>query len=181
MAGPVGAWYDESTGVLLVIAANGTWTMAHPGQSTTPRAGNWAQRGGVVTLPCHPVAVSQLWNSQLSSAAAQKLVSGPYDLSMVWTLQMHGAALVGTLRAGTPKMADGGALAGFRPYDDPQSTPIKVSLTAVPRGAPPAILRPTIERIRTTERGQSGCALKDRVSDFYREGDLFGDERDRDQ
>ncbi len=178
-AGPIGAWYEKSTGVLLVISGNGTWTMAHPDRSTTPRAGNWSQQGGAVTLRCHPAGVTQLWNRQIGSAAAQKLVTGPYDLSMVWTLQMQGGSLSGTLRAGTPRIADGGALAGFVPYNDPRSTPIKVSFAPVPRTTPPAELQPTIEKLRTTERGQVGSGLEDWLSGFIGDGDVSSDERGR--
>ena len=92
---------------------------------------------------------------------------------------MQGGSLSSTLRAGTPRIADGGTLTGFIPYNKPLSTPTKVSLAPVPRSAPQAILKPTIEKIRAAERGQSGSALKDWITDFYRDGDLAGDAGDQ--
>ena len=150
--------------------------MVHPDRATTPRSGNWSLQGDAVALRTHLASTTQIWNRQIPSRAAQKLVAGPYDLSMAWNLRLRDGKLTGTLRAGTPKLSPSGGIESFRPYNDPGVDPITVTFVPVPKRAP-AVLVPTLEKVRATERGQAGSALKDWANEFYREGDFFGDKR----
>lgn len=141
-----GMWHDPQTGVVLAIHTNGTWVMAHPDPAATPRAGNWSQQGSVLTLRTHIAAASQMWDPRIPGPVVEKLISGPYDLSMVWTLQLQGESLNGTVRAGQPRVA-GNALQSFVPYSNPGAVPAGAAFNRVPSPAP-ASLQKTLDKLR---------------------------------
>jgi hypothetical protein len=134
VSGFVGTWEDRDSGTLTVISPDGTWAMMNtkmPG--VTPRAGNWTAAAGGVRLRTCLAGPPQLWVAGLSEGAAQKLTSGPYDLTMAWNMRLQGAQLVGTLQAWRARWDSTGKITEFKTLDDPQNDPAAVVWAPVGR------------------------------------------------
>jgi len=113
-------WIDRESGVVTAIYPDGTWTMvacAMPG--CTPRSGVWGVADGSLTLRTFLATQSQLWVSDMPASAATQLVSGRYDLSMVWGLNRAADDLLGALRTWTATADAQGNVDTFMPWDSP--------------------------------------------------------------
>jgi hypothetical protein len=127
VSGFVGTWEDRDSGTLTVISPDGTWAMMNtkmPG--VTPRAGNWSAVPGGLRLRTCLAGTPQLWVDGMPESAAQKLTSGPYDLTMSWNMKPQGGQLVGTMQTWRAHWDSTGKITDFKTYDDSQSEPAAV-------------------------------------------------------
>ena len=181
----VGAWVDGEAGTLTTVSADGTWRMmSTAAEDAGIRAGNWGVADGRLTLRTCLASASQTWLKEAPAESAQRLVTGPFDMTMVWDLQKQGNALSGTLRTWAAKFAPSGTVMGFTAWDAVGNRPAVVTWMPAlevyrPITAPDGTRQVSPEFQGMLERMRPGGAgSKDWALDFIREGDTFGDERD---
>ena len=133
----VGEWFDQPNHVNLRIDLDGIWVMQRTGLTTEPmwtRAGNWGMIDNKLNMRTVIAHHNQLWIPGIPRNAAAELVSGKYDLTIVWEFARQGNKLVGTVRNFSATWDRNGKITAFKSYQ--QNNPVPVSVTRMLRAAP---------------------------------------------
>jgi len=158
----VGAWVDPTKNTLTAIYPDGTWTMMKTDDGKSGlRAGNWSTSAGSLSMRTHLAGIGQLWMGPLDPKWLSLLVTGPYDLSMVWQMRREGPALKGVLRSWKAGFTRSGTVASFSAWDGDANEPVRVLWVPAlevyrPITAPGGIRKAPPELVRMLEVMQPG-------------------------
>jgi hypothetical protein len=134
----VRVWIEQSEGLLLSVFGDGTWAMFNTQvPQTTPRAGTWGLIDGRLTLRTCLSSTSQLWRPEIGERTAQALISGAYDLTMVYDLALEGDKLAGTCRTWRVTAPEDGRIDTFMGWQNPGNSPSPVVWSRVHTVYPP--------------------------------------------
>lgn len=156
----VGEWLDQPNHINLRIDLDGIWVMQRTVPAPDPmwtRAGNWGMINNKLNMRTVIAHHNQLWIPGIPRNAAEELVSGKYDLTIVWEFTRQGNKLVGTVRNFSATWDRNGKITAFKTHK--QNSPVPVSLTRVMRAAPKPN-EPNAAGIPTLTSGEMYLILK---------------------
>ena len=133
----VGEWVDLPNHVNLRIDLDGIWVMQRTVPAPDPmwtRAGNWGMIDNTLNMRTVIAHRNQLWIPGIPRNAAAELVSGKYDLTIVWEFARQGNKLVGTVRNFSATWDRDGKITAFKSYK--QNDPVPVSVARMLRAVP---------------------------------------------